>query len=69
MKPSDYVALTVHEISCEGEASHEAFTQFVVLRRRDWDEADYDTLRTSQLVAYARMHLPGLAPSEARELR
>jgi hypothetical protein len=38
MKPSDYVALTVHEISCEGEASHEAFTQFVVLRRRDCDE-------------------------------
>jgi hypothetical protein len=69
MKPSDYVALTVHEISCEGEASHEAFTQFVVLRRRDCDEADYDTLRTSQLVAYARMHVPRLLPLDARELR
>ena len=68
MKPSDYVALTVHEISCEGEASHEAFTQFVVLRRRDCSEADYETLRTTQLVAYARMHMPRLAPLEAREL-
>jgi hypothetical protein len=69
MKPSDYVALTVHEISCEGEASHEAFTQFVVLRRRDCEESDYDTLRTSQLVAYARMHAPPLAPLDVRELR
>ena len=48
MKPSDYVALTVHEISCEGDASLEAFTQFVVLRRWGCDEGEYSLLSAPQ---------------------
>jgi|HubBroStandDraft_2_1064218.scaffolds.fasta_scaffold2241308_2 hypothetical protein len=49
MKPSDYVALTVHEISCEGDASLEAFTQFVVLRRWGCDEGEYGLLGAPQV--------------------
>ena len=57
MKPSDYVALTVHEISCEGDASHEAFTQFVVLRRWDCDEGEYGLLQPPHPLALERKQL------------